>query len=25
MPIGEGYARLPDWKPNTPRLTGYPY
>src|SRR5437016_157858 len=25
MPIGDGYARLPDWKPNTPRLTGYPY
>ena len=25
MPIGEGYARLPDWKPNTPRFTGYPY
>src|SRR5262252_3411072 len=25
MPIGEGWARLPDWKPNTPRLTGYPY
>jgi cytochrome c len=25
MPIGEGYARLPDWKPRTPRLQGYPY
>jgi S-disulfanyl-L-cysteine oxidoreductase SoxD len=25
MPIGDGYARLPDWKPNTPRLQGYPY
>jgi cytochrome c len=25
MPIGEGWARLPDWKPNTPRFTGYPY
>jgi len=25
MPIGEGYARLPDWKPGTPRLKGYPY
>jgi len=25
MPIGDGYARLPDWKPNTPRFSGYPY
>src|SRR5947209_16061574 len=25
MPIGEGYARLPDWKPGTPRLRDYPY
>jgi hypothetical protein len=25
MPIGEGYARLPDWKPGTPRFKGYPY
>jgi S-disulfanyl-L-cysteine oxidoreductase SoxD len=25
MPIGEGYARLPDWKPGTRRLEGYPY
>src|SRR5215813_7570493 len=25
MPIGDDYARLPDWKPNTPRLPGYPY
>ena len=25
MPIGDGYARLPDWKPGTPRLRGYPY
>jgi cytochrome c len=25
MPIGDAYARLPDWKPRTPRLKGYPY
>jgi S-disulfanyl-L-cysteine oxidoreductase SoxD len=25
MPIGDNYARLPDWKPRTPRLQGYPY
>src|SRR6266702_4067044 len=25
MPIGDGYARLPDWAPRTPRLKGYPY
>jgi mono/diheme cytochrome c family protein len=25
MPIGDDYARLPDWKPRTPRLPGYPY
>src|SRR6267378_4781732 len=25
MPIGDDYARLPDWKPRTPRLEGYPY
>ena len=25
MPIGDDYARLPDWKPSTPRLEGYPY
>lgn len=25
MPIGEDYARLPDWKPGQPRLKGYPY
>jgi cytochrome c len=25
MPIGDHYARLPEWKPNTPRLQGYPY
>jgi len=24
-PIGDDYARLPDWKPGTPRLQGYPY
>ena len=23
MPIGDNYARLPDWKPGTPRLKGY--
>ena len=25
MPIGNEYAALPDWKPRTPRLKGYPY
>jgi len=25
MPIGDDYARLPEWKPKTPRLQGYPY
>jgi len=25
MPIGDNYARLPEWKPRTPRLQGYPY
>jgi mono/diheme cytochrome c family protein len=25
MPIGDDYARLPDWKHGTPRLEGYPY
>jgi cytochrome c len=25
MPIGDNYARLHEWKPNTPRLEGYPY
>jgi len=25
MPIGDDYARLPDWKPGTRRLQGYPY
>jgi S-disulfanyl-L-cysteine oxidoreductase SoxD len=25
MPIGDEYGRLPDWKPRTPRLQGYPY
>src|SRR5258706_5330520 len=25
MPIGDDYARLPLWKPGTPRLPGYPY
>jgi S-disulfanyl-L-cysteine oxidoreductase SoxD len=25
MPLGDDYARLPDWKPRTPRLQGYPY
>ena len=25
MPIGEDYARLPEWKPRTPRLKGYPH
>ena len=25
MPIGDNYAALPDWKPRTPRLKGYPH
>ncbi len=25
MPIGDNYAKEHDWKPNTPRLKGYPY
>src|SRR6476660_6818817 len=25
MPIGDKYASLPEWKPGTPRLKGYPY
>ena len=25
MPIGNEYARLPEWKHGTPRLQGYPY
>jgi S-disulfanyl-L-cysteine oxidoreductase SoxD len=25
MPLGDNYAPLPDWKPKTPRLKGYPY
>ena len=25
MPIGDHYGRLPDWKPGTRRLEGYPY
>src|SRR6476659_6628772 len=25
MPLGNKYASLPDWKPRTPRLKGYPY
>jgi cytochrome c len=25
MPVGDDYGRLPEWKPGTPRLTGYPY
>ena len=25
MPIGDDYAKLPEWKPNTPRLKGSPY
>jgi cytochrome c len=25
MPIGDDYASLPDWKPKTRRLQGYPY
>jgi cytochrome c len=25
MPIGDGFASLPEWKPKTRRLRGYPY
>jgi S-disulfanyl-L-cysteine oxidoreductase SoxD len=25
MPIGDKYASLPEWKPKTPRLRGYPH
>jgi cytochrome c len=25
MPIGDKYASLPEWKPRTKRLPGYPY
>src|SRR5687767_3776088 len=25
MPIGSDYASLPEWKPRTPRLKGYPH
>ena len=25
LPLGDHYASLPDWKPRTPRLKGYPY
>jgi cytochrome c len=25
MPIGNDYASLPEWKPRTPRLKGYPH
>ena len=25
MPHSDDYTRLPDWKPGTPRLKGYPY
>lgn len=25
MPIGDNYAALPDWKPRTKRLQGYPF
>ena len=25
MPIGDQYASLPEWKPRTKRLSGYPY
>ena len=25
MPIGNEWVRVPDWKPKTPRLPGYPY
>jgi cytochrome c len=25
MPLGDAYAALPEWKPRTPRLKGYPH
>ena len=25
MPLGDNYAPIPDWKPRTPRLKGYPH
>jgi cytochrome c len=25
MPLGDDYASLPDWKPKTRRMKGYPY
>ena len=25
MPLGDKFSPLPDWKPKTPRLKGYPY
>lgn len=25
MPLGDNYAAVPEWKPRTPRLKGYPY
>ena len=25
MPIGDDYGKPHEWKPNTPRLEGYPY
>jgi cytochrome c len=25
MPIGDEWVRVPDWKPKSPRLAGYPY
>ena len=25
MPLGDQYASLPEWKPKTQRLKGYPY
>ena len=25
MPIGNEWVRVPDWKPGSPRLAGYPY
>ena len=25
MPLGDNYASLPEWKPRTPRLKGYPF
>jgi cytochrome c len=25
MPIGNEWDRVPDWKPRSPRLAGYPY